>query len=378
MHNHDPLADVLAAGRRLVSLDAFRGFTIIGMVIVNDPANWAHVYAPLRHAEWHGVTPTDLVFPFFLFIVGVSIALAFTRRLRQGMRPQQFTGKIIRRTLILFALGVFLWLWPEFDFSRIRWTGVLQRIAVVYGVCAFLFLYTSWRTQAWLGAGILVAYWLAMCFLPTPGYDAPMLEPGKNLAAWVDHLLLPGVMWQKTWDPEGILSTFPAIATGISGMLAGRLLLAKADTWRRITWLMLAGYFSYVIGSAWDWFFPINKNLWTSSYVMYTSGLAAMTFGATIWLVDVKGIKTWTWPGVVFGANAITAYVLHSMLNYPFRHPFFETADGPASIVSLFFDALTAQGLEPRFVSLLWALLYTAIVFLPVYWLYRKRIFIRI
>ncbi len=374
----DPLSDVLTTHKRLISLDAFRGFTIIGMVIVNDPASWSHVYPPLRHAAWHGLTPTDLVFPFFLFIMGVSITLAFTRRLHQGLPPKAFMGKILRRTLILYLLGLFLWLWPEFDFSHIRWTGVLQRIAMVYGACAFLFLYTSWRTQVRIGVSILLAYWLVMCFVPLPGHGQVMLEPGKNIAAWVDQLLLPGYMWQKTWDPEGILSTFPAIVTGITGMLAGQLLLRPVHVHTRIMWLMLAGFFSYVAGAVWDWFFPINKNIWTSSYVLYTSGLAAMTFGASIWLVDVKQIKSWTWPGVVFGANAITAYVLHSLLNFPFRHPFIPTATGKRSIVSLFFDTFVHWGLAPELVSLFWALLYTAIVFIPVWWLYHKRIYIKI
>ncbi|RMF27066.1 MAG: DUF5009 domain-containing protein [Bacteroidetes bacterium] len=357
---------------RLVSLDVFRGLTIAGMVIVNDPGSWDYVYAPLRHAEWHGITPTDLVFPFFLYIMGVAVVLALSRRLAKGATPRALYGKILRRTLILFALGLFLNLFPDFQFAELRVAGVLQRIALVYLACALLFLHTGWRGQLWWGVGLLVGYWLAMCFIPTPGYGEVLLEPGKNLAAWVDSHLLPGRFYQGTWDPEGLLSTLPAIGTGISGMLVGHLLLSKRSNEHKLIWMLVGGFLAFVAGSVWDWFFPINKNLWTSSYVLYTSGLATLTFAACLWFVDVLGYRSWTHFGVVFGMNAIAAYVLHGVLIHAFL------AGGESSVVHRFFTGLTHLGLEPKLASFLWALSYTLLIYLIAWVLYRRRIFIKI
>ncbi|HYH57058.1 MAG TPA: heparan-alpha-glucosaminide N-acetyltransferase domain-containing protein, partial [Anseongella sp.] len=265
-------------GQRLISLDAFRGFTIAAMIIVNDPGGAHHeAYAPLQHAAWNGITPTDFIFPFFIFIVGVSVVLSFTRQQAGGLPRGKMAGKILKRSAIIFALGVFLNLFPDFNFAETRLPGVLQRIALVFLACAFLFLYTSRRVQAGLAALLLVGYWLLMTLVPVPGYGEPLLEPGKNLAAWLDSLLIPGTMYQGTWDPEGVLSTFPAVATGITGMLAGHLLLSSRSREQKIVWLFFAGFIAYALGNVWDWFFPVNKNLWTSSFVLYTSGLAAMT-----------------------------------------------------------------------------------------------------
>lgn len=224
------------APTRLISLDALRGFTIAAMMVVNDPGSWDHVYAPLLHAEWNGATPTDYIYPFFLFIVGVSIVLAYDKRLAAKEPKQGMVKKVLWRSLKIFGVGLFLWLFPAFDFGGLRWAGVLQRIALVFLPCALLFLYTDWRF--WLKAAIatLLGYWLIMAYLPVPGIGPPDLSgPGKNWAHYLDSILLPGVLWQKTWDPEGILSTFPAIVTGISGMLAGRLILDVKDDYRRLT-----------------------------------------------------------------------------------------------------------------------------------------------
>lgn len=365
----------ISAQQRLLSLDVFRGFTIAAMILVNDPGSWEHVYAPLLHAEWNGVTPTDLIFPFFLFIVGVSIAFAYAKRLQLGSDKGAMVRKILRRSATIFLLGIFLNLFPDFNFAEVRIPGVLQRIALVFLACALLFLYTGWRAQARIGAALLIAYWLMMTLIPTPGYGEVMLEPGKNLAAWIDSILIPGAMWQGTWDPEGILSTLPSIATGISGMLAGHLLLSRLDQSRKLIWLFALGFLSYVLGCVWDWVFPINKNLWTSSYVLYSSGLAALTLATMLWFVDALGYRQWTYPGKVFGTNAIAAYVLHGMLIYLFFIPM--GAGGP-SINSWFFQGLTGLGLAPRFVSLLWALIYVGICFIPIWILYQRRIFIKI
>ncbi|MDX2282928.1 MAG: DUF5009 domain-containing protein [Bacteroidia bacterium] len=392
--------------KRLLSLDVLRGLTIAGMIIVNDPGSWSSVYAPLLHAEWHGITPTDFVFPFFLFMVGVSIVLAYTRRIQENAPKGQMVRKIFTRSLIIYALGMFLWIFPGFDFSidAIRFTGVLHRIAVVFLACALLFLYSDWKRQAWAGGILLVGYWLAMTLIPVPvdevirqalatgevtrsGGPVPVsgliplgdrfiaanLEQGTNLQAWIDRLLLPGRMWEVTWDPEGILSTLPAIATGISGMLAGRLILMEMPVERKMTWLFTAGFLTFTLGNFWGFFFEINKNLWTSSYVLYTSGLAMMTLAAIYWLVDVQGYTRWTLPFVVFGTNAIVAYVLAGVLISLLFIP-----ESTGGFNAVFMNGLTGLGLSARFASMLWAFLYTTLIFGLVYILYRRKIFVRI
>ncbi|MFO7933695.1 MAG: heparan-alpha-glucosaminide N-acetyltransferase domain-containing protein [Bacteroidales bacterium] len=363
------------ASKRLISLDALRGFTIAAMVIVNDPGSWQHVYAPLRHAEWNGCTLTDLIFPFFLFIVGISITLAYTKRLHANVPRKKIYRKIITRAISIYLLGLFLWLWPDFDFSGIRWTGVLQRISVVFLVCAILFLNTSWKQQVWIGAIILVAYWIVVAYVPVPGLGKPDLSiPEKNWANYADTLLLPGVMWQKTWDPEGILSTFPAIVSGITGMLVGKMYLNIQEMDKKLSRIFFAGFCMFVAGGIWNWFFPINKNLWTSSYVLYTSGAGTMALAATILIVDVWGHTRWTFLGRVYGANAITSYVLAGMLTVVFYGiPF-----GGASLNEWFMSGLTQLGLAPKFVSFLYAVIYMLIIFLPALFLYRKKIFIKV
>jgi predicted acyltransferase len=360
---------------RLMSLDALRGFTIMAMIVVNDPGSWDHVYAPLLHAEWNGVTPTDYIFPFFLFIVGVSVVLAYRKRLDANADKTSLAKKAAWRALKIYLVGLFLWLWPQFDFGEIRWTGVLQRISFVFLPCTLLFLYTGWRTWLRVGIGTLVAYWLLMAFVPVPGIGAPDLSvPEKNWAHYLDSIALPGVLWQKTWDPEGILSTFPAIVTGITGMLAGQLILTVKDDYRRLSQLFFAGFIMLTLGEVWSWFFPLNKNIWTSSYVLHTSGLAFMALAASMYIIDLKGYTRWIWPGLVFGANAITAYVLAGMLTTVFYTGF---GDFPG-LNQLRVEGLSGAGLPARLASLLYALLYTGVVFVPVYWLYRKKIFVKL
>lgn len=360
---------------RLISLDAFRGFTIAAMVIVNDPGSWNHVYPPLLHSHWNGCTTTDLIFPFFLFIVGFSITLAYSKRLESGSPRGRIYRKILIRSASLYLLGLFLWLWPHFDFFSIRWTGVLQRISVVFLACSLLFLNTSWKAQVWIGSLVLLLYWVVMVYLPVPGQGPPDLSvPGKNWANYLDSILLPGVMWQETWDPEGILSTFPAIVTGITGMLAGKLYLRIADEDRKLIWIFFLGFMMYVGGNIWEWFMPVNKNLWTSSYVLYTSGLAAMSLAGCMLIVDRLGYTRWTRLGVVYGSNAIASYVLAGMLTVVF----YGMRIGGTSLNVRFMDAATSAGMAPSLASLLYAVAYMLIIYIPALILYRRRIFIRV
>lgn len=359
---------------RLMSLDAFRGFTIAAMIMVNNPGSWSHVYAPLLHKPWHGITVTDLIFPFFLFIVGISIALAYTKRVEAGIPKGDMYKRIVWRSVKIFAVGIFLSLYPKFNFEELRVAGVLQRIAIVFLVCAILFLSVRWKKQAVTGVALLILYWLAMVLIPTPGYGKPMLEPGINLAAWIDSYMLPGRMWQKTWDPEGLFSTFPAIATGITGMLAGSLIVSKKTTEEKIIWLFTAGFIALAIGHAWSWFFPLNKNIWTSSFVMVTSGLAALTLATSMYIIDVSGYKKIACPGVVFGSNAITVYVLAGVVGYLF----YGIHMGGASLNVHFMNLLTGIGFEPRFSSFLFAFLYIGLFYIPAWIMHKKNIFIKL
>ena len=365
----------MAEIKRLISLDAFRGFTIAAMITVNFPGTWDHVYAPLRHSLWNGLTPTDLIAPFFLFIVGISIAFAYTKRLEKGVPKGDMYKKIIVRTLKIYLVGLFLNLLPDFNFAELRYTGTLARIAFVFIFCAFLFLNTKWKTQAIVGVFILVAYWLVMTLVPTPGYGKVMLERGANLAAWVDENYMPGVLWQGTWDPEGILSTFPSFVTGITGLLAGHLLLHKTLTkYEKSIYLMIGGLFSTTLGYLWGLTFPVNENIWTSSFVLVTSGMAAMLLGAIFFLVDIRGRIRGTKPGIIFGANAITVYVLGDILGLLFYH----MKIGGNSLNMHFFDVFTSIGLAPKFVSMIYSLIFICINFIPAYILFKKKIFIKL
>ncbi len=360
--------------KRLLSLDAFRGFTIAAMILVNTPGDWGNVYAPLLHKPWHGLTPTDLVFPFFLFIMGVSVTLAFSKRLTNGDSSRRIYSKIIIRSLKIFGLGLLLNLLPHFNFSELRVAGVLQRIALVYLICSVLFLNTRWKTQGIIGGSILILYWICMIFIPTPGNERPMLDPGNNLAAWIDSFILPGRMWQRTWDPEGVFSTLPAIVTGIAGMLTGKLILTELSMERKIVWLFFTGLMACALGYIWSWSFPINKNLWTSSYVLFTGGLAAMVLASGIFLVDMLNATRIARIGIIFGANAIAIYVLADL----FAILFCQLNIGGDSMNGYFMSIFTSIGLGSKFSSLLFALICVGINFIPAFWLYKKKIWIKL
>jgi predicted acyltransferase len=360
--------------QRMISLDFFRGITIAAMILVNFAGDWEHIYIPLEHAAWNGLTPTDLIFPFFLFVVGISIVFAYTKRMATGAKPRSLYKKIITRSIKIFVVGLFLALYPHFNFGEMRIAGVLQRIAIVFLICSLLFLHTNWKIQSILGIAILIVYWLAMTLIPTPGYDKVMFEPGVNLAAYIDSILLPGRMWNGTWDPEGIFSTLPAIATGISGLLVGKLLTMKLETERKIIWLFTAGFVVFLSGIIWSWNFPLNKNLWTSSYVLFTSGLASMTLAVLIFFIDVLEYKKIAQFGIIYGSNAITVYVLADLL----APIFYEINIGGKSLNVHFTSLFNGIGFSPEFSSMVFSIAYVALNFIPVWILYRKKIFIKL
>jgi predicted acyltransferase len=302
-----------APARRLESLDAFRGLTIAGMILVNNPGSWQAVYPPLRHAAWHGWTPTDLVFPSFLFIAGVSIPLALGRRVERGDRPGALLAKVATRSLVIFALGLALNAGWGRGIDTIRIPGVLQRIAVCYFAASLLFLTTAPRVQALACAGLLLGYWVVMAWVPAPGHAAGDLSREGNLPAYVDRALMPGHLYKADYDPEGVLSTFPAIATTLIGVLAGHRLRSPRTQAEKAAGLLIAGTVAVLAGWAWDALFPINKALWTSSFVVFTAGIALQWFGVFTWLIEVQGRRRWATPFVIFGRNAIAAYVLSGL-----------------------------------------------------------------
>ncbi|RPJ83690.1 MAG: DUF5009 domain-containing protein [Acidobacteria bacterium] len=357
---------------RLVSLDAFRGFTIAGMILVNNPGTWEHVYPPLRHAEWHGWTPTDLVFPFFLFIMGVSMNLSLARK--QDSTRAGIYLKILRRALIIFALGVLLNAFPYFDFGNLRIAGVLQRIAVVYLVASVIAINVRMKTEAVITGALLVIYWLLMRFVPVPGYGAGDLTPQGNLETYLDSLLLPGRLYRQTWDPEGLISTIPAIATGLLGHLTGYLIRSKLDKIRIAGWLFVLGWAGMLAGWIWGIWFPINKNIWTSSYVLFTAGAALEFLGVCYWLIDVYGWRKWSHPAVVFGMNAILVYVLSGIVGDLLG----VIKVGGDSLQEWLYQHVFASWAAPMNASLLWAISYVVLWWLVMDLFYRRRIFIKI
>ena len=364
---------------RLVSLDVFRGLTIAGMILVNNPGTWEAIYDPLEHAEWHGWTPTDFVFPFFLFIVGVSITLALARRAEAAGGNRDLYVKILRRSLIIFALGLFLGGFPFDNLSAIRIPGVLQRIAVCYLVSSLIFLKTSWRTQAVVTAALLVGYWVLMALVAAPGYAAGDLSTEGNLAAYLDRKLLAGHTWKPLYDPEGVLSTIPAVATTLGGVLTGHLLRSRRTPIEKVAAMFVAGAAGVVAGWAWNYWFPINKALWTSSYAVFTAGMALQLLAVCYWLIDIKGYRRWATPFIVFGTNALALYFLAELFARLISIVTFARADGSrADLKTLIFDNLFAPWASPEFASLMFALC-TVLLWLGVMTvLYRRRIFIKV
>lgn len=362
---------------RLAALDALRGFVIAAMILVNFPGNGDYVFEPLNHTTWWGISFTDLIAPFFLFIVGISITLAYHKRIQAGEKPYTMYSKLIIRSLKILVIGIllnFIGILDNISWANMRWTGTLPRIAIVFWVCGVIFLHTNWKQQAFLGCFILIGYWLAMTKIITPGYTETMLEPGKNLAAWIDQLYLPGKMWQGTWDPEGILSTFPAIATGIMGMLIGNILVSSLTLERKTIILFFTGFLAFALGIVWNWDFPLNENIWSSSFVFVTSGMACMTLASCMFLIDILGYQKWSQFGIIYGTNAITVYVLGDLLAIVF----YGISFGSATLNIHFFNGLTDCGVAPKIVSMVYALMYVGINFIPAWFLYRKKIFIKL
>ncbi len=359
---------------RLRSLDVFRGATIAGMVLVNNPGDGSKTFAPLLHAEWHGWTPTDWIFPFFLFIVGVAIPFSSAKGHWQ----------IARRVLILFGLGLFLnaFRFTAIDWGTLRIPGVLQRIAVVYGLAALAYRHLKPQARVWLGAGILAAYWAALMLVPVPGHGAGDLSPQGNLAFWLDSRLLGKHTWRLApgpGDPEGILSTLPALVTALCGLAAGEWLRGKRSPHETATGLFVAGNLGLVAGLALAAWMPLNKNLWTPTYVLATGGVAAIALGLAYVCVDVRGRARWARPFEILGMNAIAAFFGSTLLAKIGILVKLQEADGTTvSLTTWLYRRLAEPWLPDYGSSLAWATAYL-LLWLGVVWvLYRKRIFLKV
>jgi predicted acyltransferase len=366
---------------RLVSLDVFRGITIAGMVLVNNPGTWSSIYWPLEHAEWHGWTPTDLVFPFFLFIVGVSITLAFGRRVEEGTVKRDLYLKVIKRTAIIFGLGLFLNGVPFFQLGTIRIAGVLQRIALCYLLASLIFLTTKVRTQVSIAVLLLILYCIVMTRMAAPGYAPGDLSKEGSIASFVDRVLLGPHIWKqgKVYDPEGLLSTFPAVVTTLFGILTGHWLRSERPRIEKVVGMFVAGAVCVVLGWAWNPFFPINKSLWTSSYVLFTGGLALQFLALCYWVIDIKGFRRWAWPFEVFGVNALALFVgtglmvkLMGLIKIP-------RGDGTQiSSQGWIFRNLFLSWASPINASLFYAIAFILLWLFLMWLLYRKRIYIKV
>ena len=391
---------------RLLSLDVFRGLTIAGMVLVNNPGPSGAVYSQLDHAEWHGWTPTDFIYPFFLFIVGVSISLALSKRAEAGGAMGDLHWKIVKRALLIYAFGFLLASFPFFKpeltdfsgpfgsdvssllaaararFADVRLTGVLQRIAVCYLVSAFIFLHTRWRAQLAVAIGLCLGYWALLTLVPVPGYGAGDLSKEGNLGAYLDRLILGRHIWKggdKIFDPEGILSTLPAIATTLSGILTGHWLRQKREAMETIAGLFVAGAACVAVGWAWHWYFPYNKALWTSSYVFFMTGLALQTLALCYWLIDVHGYRRWAKPFEIFGVNALALFVGSGLLARCLMLWKTPRMNGkPGNLVNWFYEHLFAAWNTPKNGSFLYAFCFLMLWLGLMTILYRKKIYLKV
>lgn len=377
--------------QRLLSLDFFRGLTVATMILVNNPGSWSHIYTPLEHAEWNGCTPTDLVFPFFLFIVGVSIAYAMGSKKLDPATHNKTILKAFKRASILFGLGLLLAIFPRnfstFDLVKslenLRIPGVLQRIGVVFFISSVIFLKSSNKTIFRTIILILVAYWALMSFVPVPGVGYANLEKETNLGAWLDRTILTEAhLWKsaKTWDPEGILSTLPAVATGLFGVLVGVYLKRKdLEPATKIAWLFSVGVFTTLAGLLWDLQFPINKALWTSSYVLYTGGLATIVLAVSYWIIDVNKYNRFTKPFVIYGINAITVFFVSGLMPRLVNMIKIKQPDGEETgALTWFYQTFFVPYFSPINASLAYAIAFILFFFVILWLMFKKNIIIKV
>jgi predicted acyltransferase len=356
---------------RLVSLDAFRGATIALMVLVNNAGSGHDAYRQLEHAQWHGWTITDTVFPSFLWIVGVAITLSLGKRLAAGTPPSAFVPQILRRSALLFVFGLAVYAFPEFNLGTQRILGVLQRIAICYLIASLIFLYSGVRGQILWIAGLLAAYWMMMTLIPVPGYGPGRLDVEGNFAHYVDWIVLGRHNYRPsgTWDPEGVISTLPAIATALFGVLAGHMLQLRRSIAERTAWLFVAGNLLLLAGLICSVWLPINKKLWTDSFCLFMAGLDFIVFAIFLWLVDGQGWRRPVSPLVIFGMNSIALYL--------FSEGLAELLDATSLQQPIYRNVFVPLASPPN-ASLLYSLSFVAVTYAAACFLYRKSWFLRV
>ncbi len=390
---------------RLLSLDVFRGMTVAGMLLVNNPGDWGHIFPPLEHAAWNGWTPTDLIFPFFLFIVGVTSHLSLTQRRARGDDEGAIVRQILRRGALIFLFGLFLSWFPGFMWGNIaslpnasfldrvvyrlehlRIMGVLQRIGVAYIIGALITLRGTWKQHLITLVGILFGYWALMTLVTVPDQGVPgwqlLDKPDAVLSAWFDRTVLTtNHLWAsaRTWDPEGLLSTLPAVGSMMVGQFAGRWIGTARPVEERLNAMFAVGALMLMLGLMWHWVFPINKSLWSSSYVVFTGGMALITLATCMWIIDVRGWKRWTTFFVIYGTNPMIAFLgsgLMARLIVTLLKV--QTDDGPESVQWVVYQSVFAPILEPHVASLAYALTFVLFWFVILWALWRRKIFLKV
>lgn len=369
-----------SATRRLLSLDLFRGVDIAFMIAVNN--NGMAPYHPFTHSVWNGWTPTDLVFPTFLFIMGVSMRLSFAARTARGEKKSTLLAHVFRRFVILFLLGLVVNGFPFFPLHTLRIYGVLQRIAICYLLASLLELWTaSTRVKVAVTAACLVGYWVLLRYVPVPGYGlpghaVPFMDMNRNIVSWLDRKIFPGRLYVGTRDPEGLLSNIPAVGSVLLGMLTGTWLQSARSLQQKCGGLLLAGVAGIALGELWNPWFPMNKNLWTSSYVLFAAGVAAVFFALFYWMIEIRQWRGgWTYFWLVFGTNAITAYVFSELL----AATLWSIHMGPKLTLQHWFYLRTFAHVSPPGVgSLLYSIVFVLVCWIPMLVLYRKKIFLKV
>ena len=362
-----------SASERIVSIDALRGFDMFwiiggGAVLANLLEVWKHpvtetIHEQLRHVEWQGFHFEDLIFPLFLFIMGTVLPFSICRRRERGQSLPMLYGHILKRSFVLILLGLIYNNLQNFEFSEMRWPGVLQRIGLCYFFAAIIVLNTKWRTQVIFIAAVLILYWLAAALIPVPGFGAGDMTPQGCLSSYIDQQLIPGELYYGYGDNEGLISTLPAICTVLMGSLAGHWLRSNRTVSRKATGLAVAGLACVVVGYLWGFVFPIIKIIWTSSYTLFSGGLCLMLLALFYWIIDVKGYRKWAFFFIVIGVNPITIYFLQRFVDF-------------GGIAEFFLSGLVAHAgqLAPLIIPL--GLL--AIKWLLLWFLYRHKIFFKV
>jgi predicted acyltransferase len=380
--------------KRLLSLDVLRGLTIAFMIMVNNTGGEG-AWTEMRHADWNGFTATDLVFPTFLFVVGVSAVFSIEARLKRGDSRGKLAWHSLRRAVVLFLMGIFVNGFPHYHLAHLRFYGVLQRIAVCYLIVSLLYL---WDRRVWTKVAllfcVLVGYWILVRWVPVPGagvpgHDIPFLDKDQNIVAWLDRQLMPGHLYEdppahNLRDPEGLLSDIPALGTTLLGLLAGLWLSGKRAAKANMLGLAIGAAACLATGYLWSIWFPLNKKMWTSSYVLVSAGWSLLLFALVYWAVEQRGwgksgwSKRLLWPWLVFGSNAIVAYIISDLLEGAIGLVPFTASGHRYDALSYLYDQVFVPIGDPGWRALSYSVFYAMVCFLPVWALYRRKIFVKV